>query len=443
MVKLKRLKIEKFRNVAPGTELRFRDSRNVLLGKNGTGKTTLLNLIVAVLDGWFGELQDEEFSLEYELAVPQGGLTVWVRNLLTGSAFPPGQGLAVSEPPISYPEGISAFGKRAQYSASCEMLFHLADGGPKYRLEVEGNEGVLHQEGSTQEIRKPFRSPLLERYFIADVGSWLWEVSLTKDAPTGIRSAVILLAYIWRHSSVERFDESLLFLDKLTDSKDLFIVERTEEAIEVLRGADVASSVKQRLTQEFKANPALDRITLSDRDAEMKFLSRAVQLLGFASGELRLQRTARKAGPPEETEFGDLQFYFVRRDGSGIDGSRLSYGQKRLLAFYYYLDCSASCAVADELVNGMHHEWIEACLEELGERQAFLTSQNPLLLDYLGFETAEEVRSSFVLCRSELQGEREQLRWENMTPEDAEGFFQAYQVGIQHVSEILRTRGLW
>jgi hypothetical protein len=268
-------------------------------------------------------------------------------------------------------------------------------------------------------------------------------VSQTKDAPNELRDAVNLLVSIWLHSSVERFDESLLYMDKLTQSKALFIVARSEGAIEVLRGSDVASSVKQRLTQEFEANPAMDRIVLTDRDAGMLFLSRAVHLLGLASGELRLQRTARRAGSPEEIEFGDLQFYFVRRDGSGIDDSRLSYGQKRLLAFYYYLDCSAACAVADELVNGMHHEWIEACLEDLGERQSFLTSQNPLLLDYLGFESAEEVRSSFVLCRSELQSEREQLRWENMTPEDAEGFFAAYQVGIQHVSEILRTRGLW
>jgi hypothetical protein len=91
----------------------------------------------------------------------------------------------------------------------------------------------------------------------------------------------------------------------------------------------------------------------------------------------------------------------------------------------------------------MHHEWIDACLEELGDRQAFLTSQNPLLLDYLSFESAEEVRSSFVLCRTELQGDHEQMVWENMTAEDSEGFFNAYQVAIQHVSELLRTRGLW
>jgi recombinational DNA repair ATPase RecF len=43
-LRLRRLKIEKFRNVVPGTELVFGDGMNVLLGRNGTGKTTLLQL---------------------------------------------------------------------------------------------------------------------------------------------------------------------------------------------------------------------------------------------------------------------------------------------------------------------------------------------------------------------------------------------------------------
>ena len=25
--------------------------------------------------------------------------------------------------------------------------------------------------------------------------------------------------------------------------------------------------------------------------------------------------------------------------------------------------------IADELVNGLHHQWIEACMQQLGERQ--------------------------------------------------------------------------
>jgi hypothetical protein len=35
------------------------------------------------------------------------------------------------------------------------------------------------------------------------------------------------------------------------------------------------------------------------------------------------------------------------------------------------------------------------------------------------------------------------MSWSNMTREAAETFFSAYQAGIEHVGEILRTRGMW
>jgi hypothetical protein len=49
-------------------------------------------------------------------------------------------------------------------------------------------------------------------------------------------------------------------------------------------------------------------------------------------------------------------------------------------------------------VNGLHHRRIATSIEAIGQRQAFLTSQNPLLLDYIPIASADEVRRSFVLC---------------------------------------------
>src|SRR5688572_9231782 len=66
-LRLRRLKILKFRNVVPGTELVFSDGMNVLLGRNGTGKTTLLQLIAMVTSSSFEPLVDEEFEIEYDL----------------------------------------------------------------------------------------------------------------------------------------------------------------------------------------------------------------------------------------------------------------------------------------------------------------------------------------------------------------------------------------
>jgi len=96
-----------------------------------------------------------------------------------------------------------------------------------------------------------------------------------------------------------------------------------------------------------------------------------------------------------------------------------SYGQKRLLSFFAISDPCPEVLIADELVNGLHHEWIRACIDEVGDRQAFLTSQNPLLLDYLEFESAEDVQRGFVLCSRETTGEATQLVWRN--PTTAEG----------------------
>ena len=146
----------------------------------------------------------------------------------------------------------------------------------------------------------------------------------------------------------------------------------------------------------------------------------------------------------ETSYYGNLTFMLHRGDGSVVPHTLLSYGQKRALAFLYYLAVNQRTVIADELVDGLHHTWIVDAIEAIGDRQAFLASQNPLLLDYLEFDSATKVRQSFVQCRLEKDKKKgERMIWSNMSEYDAARFFDAYQVGLQHVSEILRTKGLW
>jgi len=79
-VKLKRLKIETYRNVAPGTVLEFNDGFNVLLGQNGTGKTTLLKLIAMVTASRFGSLKETAFSISYTLVSSSASIDVTIEN---------------------------------------------------------------------------------------------------------------------------------------------------------------------------------------------------------------------------------------------------------------------------------------------------------------------------------------------------------------------------
>lgn len=164
-------------------------------------------------------------------------------------------------------------------------------------------------------------------------------------------------------------------------------------------------------------------------------------ILGFHASDLRVDLAEQRT--PARIKIGNLIFRFWWADGTFITHERLSYGQKRLLTFFYYLACNPDVVIADELVNGLHHRWITASIEAIGQRQAFLTSQNPLLLDYIPITSADEVRRSFVLCRGEPREGRPGWIWENMSEDDAKELYNAYQVGVEHVSEILQSRGLW
>ena len=96
--------------------------------------------------------------------------------------------------------------------------------------------------------------------------------------------------------------------------------------------------------------------------------------------------------------------------------------------------------MADELVNGMHHEWIAKCIELMHNTQAFLSSQNPLLFDFIPLESAEDVASRFIICELD---EQHRFVWRNMTEADATELYETHKAGLQHTSEILRTRGYW
>ncbi len=244
---------------------------------------------------------------------------------------------------------------------------------------------------------------------------------------------------------IDRFDESLLFFDR--------IVEGGESKIVVMRIPSDVSAEPQLVPQEFsqlivtkvrQSETDLQTVTFSSQEAN-GFLATAVELFQYHSADVHLGLQKKHVMEPGSTIsiFGDLRFTFRRHDDGIISHDALSYGQKRMLSFLYYLALNPRLIIVDELVNGLHHAWIKACIEEIGDRQGLLTSQNPLLLDYLTFESIDEVRQRFILCRSERENGREQLVWRNPTQEEAESFFRAYQAGIQHVGEILVDKGLW
>jgi energy-coupling factor transporter ATP-binding protein EcfA2 len=428
MFKLKRLKILQYRNVRPGTELRFDDGPNLILGQNASGKTTLLALLSVVCRSTFEDIADEEFALEYELRGDRFTVTAKVSHRRAG------------------PSTIDrVFGAGSRWEDEYEL--ELDDRESQTQTTIASSKPGVGATAAPGAVgRSVVVSPVdlsLEWSFIAAElvklgGDWVG------------RGTELLRAFV----NAYRFDESLDGFAAMTGE----VVDRaavpSAARVEVIEHHDapgkllvedvfmpesVVAALHQGVRDGSRGQGALD---LGEAGKGFsKRLARALEVEGVSIIPNLLEH--RVTSSDRLLRVQGFTFEVSRAGGTTVHHDLLSYGQKRLLSFLYYLECNPSVVIADELVNGLHHRWIDACMEAMASRQAFLTSQNPLLFDYVTFDSSERVQSSFITCQLDLVDGREQMVWQNMPPEEARIFFEAYEVGIEHVGDILITRGLW
>jgi energy-coupling factor transporter ATP-binding protein EcfA2 len=434
MVKLQWLQVNKFRSVKPGTRLTFNNAYNVLLGQNGTGKTTLLNLVAAAVKSDFTSFQDVEFDLTYELASSNSTATIWVRNEQRFLPIPTAsEAISTQDLRNGTPIPDSELSAPALY-ARASIIDQLT--GLELSLEIKGTRGSARRT----DTQAP--GPIIDVELSNTQGFPLWALlvsSLRKWANAAASEPSPELFDLFFEFRANRFDESLEYFNSLSDLQ-LGLTRYADGHISFGGNLQPTRLFGELLGNLARHQWAMDRYVLTDTD--LPFLKHAIQLLDFESAEAIFElKNSTKRDKVESMSLGNLRFYFSHRGGWKIPEKMLSYGQKRMLAFMHYLSSVKSTVIADELVNGLHHRWIRACFEGLGQRQVFLTSQNPLLLDYLNFQSPEEVRSTFVLCSWERGPE--QMVWENMSQEAAQDFFDSYKVGFQQVGELLQSKGLW
>ena len=397
MAKLKTLKINTLYDVEP-TELHFHDRRNVLLGKNGSGKTTLLKLISMILRSDFSELKSTVFDIEFELTEGTASYRVAVHNERVANP-----------PPAELTDSYRSFARIEYREAENSTPRVVVGDGPQTSLEVGG-------------------SPL--------------QVGLSPIDPMYVPVAC---AHAFRKMPTVqpiafRIDEGLaVFHTILGDQGGRLRVAHLPD------GQLVAVPTFLILPKTSGPTPP-DRLSFSSD--QLSFLGTYASATGFSRVEMRIDLVG---GPPPGDASPGARFYdygkaslrCTRPDGRFFDHSELSFGQQRLWTFLYCLAANQHSIIADELVNGLHHDWIDLCLKEIGDRQAFLTSQNPLLFDCLTFESRDDVQKQFVLCSTDPSDPARRMRWTQMSDEKAADFAAAYKSGIQYVSEILRTEGLW
>jgi hypothetical protein len=420
MVRLTRLKIDRFRNVKPGTDLRFGPTFNVLLGKNATGKSTLLDLIAAVTNDDLSGFADEEAGFDLTWWLEEDGHVLEAHGCRT---------------PVKARPQPDRVRESREFDDSLTITL-LKSGLLTSRFEVKGTRGTWMPAGRAQEsfdVRAGLSvSGTAERALRAvyDNYSVLFQADPASDVGDAIGH------FVADTGQVGRFDEALSSLDAITHAT--FIVNK--QGIE----GDERWLPMEFLFSLEEPDP-LEPFVLSF--AKLHELSSVPQILGFASGEIRArlwQQTLGGVGGVRAIYQG-FDCIFQQDDGSQISHQLLSFGQKRLFAFLWYLAVRRFLpVVADELLNGLHHEWISICFDRLQDRQSFLATQHPFLLDHVPIETAAAVCTTFVRCTVETGSDgRKRMAWRNFTEEEADRFFVAYQTGIQHVSEVLRSEGLW
>lgn len=383
MKHLSHFEVRSFRNVRP-TKLEFRPGLNVVLGKNAAGKTSLLKLLDESLTRFAGGVEEER-SISFALVDESLRLGRRIVRLRTKQTDPRG------EPVFSNRDG-----------------FDIESG--QLRTVAEIGEGEMRIGTDTKQVGE---------------GAFLDLLTALKTYATP-EDLFGFVKMTLTHSA--RLDESLEYFGRLMGFWQTRI------------GTEVKNSLwegRPRSLENFE-------VSLGDSGPYFaaKFLDKAARVMGYDSAEARVDVATKTTGSVVETQYSNLRFAF-RSGPDQFFHSSLSYGEKRLLAFLAISDAS-EIIIVDELINGLHHDWIRACLDEIGGRQAFLTSQNPLLLDYLEFESAEDVRLGFVLCeRQTTSTNGTELVWRNPTQDEAREFFAAYETGLQSVSEILISKGFW
>jgi len=429
--RLKKLVIHRFRNVVPGTTLLFDNTFNVLVGKNGVGKSTLLRLLEGLLTGNDALLGATPLHADYEIELGDDRLSVSI-ELNCGVWRPPTRvstdaQVAQEEYPI-VPADIRLSGKLEGPGVPL-LEWSYAAPSPTFNVSVGG-------------VPTATRPPAGQAFnFYTSPFPLAVRVAVTQQTPPPHLAFARLLPF-FDLNSIRRFDEALATFQSLFGWSA------------VLRTTSASSGRSISAAKPFDwTNMEVVKGLLScdlDEAREKGFVRWSsakdpvlMEFQGHARvGDMSLDVPLNAVDvTPDGTsyELGPCRVRVTRPDGTLFFHDDLSFGQKRFLAFLYIVNRGSFIVLADELSNGMHRAWIDLAVKKLRDRQSFIAAQNPLILDRIGFANAQQMQQSVIFCRED-QGH---FVWENAPVEEMRDVFRAYDVGLQHMSDVLWQKGLW
>jgi energy-coupling factor transporter ATP-binding protein EcfA2 len=422
-LRLRSLKVHAFRDVRPGTELRFGDGFHLILGKNASGKSTLLELLaaVSVLDFRRPFFAETPFHVEASFDVGKISFHMELRR-----TFEPQRVKTVGDQYLDLPPRDEA-----------EMTIRLEHPGvPLCRwvrartgedLRVFTKDPVTEEDQGTSRMLLGRADPL--RLPVATVLSF--GAILQIDGASWMRPEAwpVFLSISEHPGTGAPFDEALGTLQAMVGG-----------GLTIVRGEGYRSPtpwLPPPLDFDAKGEPVT--VDLSNHP----LLKAAIGQLGYDDAKAYFG-----PGAPGNSTFrySSPSFQLFRGGKPVRRHDQLSFGQQRLFSFAWYLACNPDVAIADELVNGLHSDWIDWCVETLRDRQCFLTSQNPILVDTVPFGSVEQIKRGIILCESVHDAERDavELRWRQLDDRESELIARALgQSRLDLLSDLLHALDLW
>lgn len=425
---LERIKVNLFRSVEPGTELCFSDGLHVVLGKNASGKSTLLDLIAASLAVNFDhpDFHDEPLDLEFTLRAGELHFEAKVKRA------PREENVSSVLEDVGGRNGSQR--EEGHYILRAPSGFKITvvlstDDLP--RRTVEGMDPA--QYGLSEPLGGRHRVSPLSPTIVGLYNLWFQGSSWKAwEAMTRMGRKFLLAA---AHDQPFRMSEGDELLNAFADSRFVIHLGESLQTCPYLLPDDL-----------FKAlSPTGSAIEV--QLALEPFLFTFIREMGFSGARMSL-------GPPRvERHLGhdvfaySLPTFTFYRDGRLVRRvDQLSYGQRRLFALGWYLACTRDSAILDEPANGLHESWIAFLVSQLHDRQVFLTSQNRELLDMLPFRTETELSRGFVLCESRPQpgGGEPTLHWRGLHEDESALMIKALRASrVDLITDLLRALDLW
>lgn len=445
MLRLRRVHIHKYRGVLPGEELRFGPEAVFVLGRNGAGKTTFLELLTRLVLYNLRPFVKEggEVDVEWEVLEDVHERTLCLRYVQTQGETLPNLGDRVNAPtpePSWRLEGWLSKATAADGDSTPLLRFELYS---DQRLRVEqptsGAAIPLTVDGGSELVEHPLVqiAHSISYHGAAQLNDGEWAGSIAAEVFNFVSS--------WSAILLTRFDEALEIFRTIVVSPERSEALPTAE-LQSFGQYFGARFIPRELSAAYPRTKPFtfpNQVFTPDTVPEgSRFLAPLFEAFGALEVELRPRLV-------EQDERGrslwrQFDVFVVWPGGLKQRHDHLSFGQKRMLAFLWYQAASFGVPVfTDELTNGLHSAWARQITDLLAGRQAFHAVQNPLMLDMAGLGAEEEIPSRFVLCEIEVSETGRRWSWRNPTAEEAHELHVAWDAGFEDLSKILINRGLW